>query len=168
MGRTRRKASSEKEYEDNASSCSTPPAKDKENCFPSSIRERPSSDDDQQQRQIIALRKDYDQNGKQKELCVQPQSVQHTFMLFISCPTVAMTIKDMLANKQVMIEKLTVRFYTASLMKMPEKIKKMKWADYLVRIYLDIKFIIGLLNNIYLIENEGKCQSRNSQCFATK
>nr|CAG4639312.1 EOG090X08VB [Daphnia magna]SVE83164.1 EOG090X08VB [Daphnia magna] len=103
---TRRKASSEKEYEDNASSCSTPPAKDKENCFPSSIRERPSSDDDQQQRQIIALRKDYDQN-------------------------VAMTIKDMLANKQVMIEKLTVRFYTASLMKMPEKIKKMKWADYL-------------------------------------
>ncbi|KAK4020952.1 hypothetical protein OUZ56_002889 [Daphnia magna] len=106
MGRTRRKASSEKEYEDNASSCSTPPAKDKENCFPSSIRERPSSDDDQQQRQIIALRKDYDQN-------------------------VAMTIKDMLANKQVMIEKLTVRFYTASLMKMPEKIKKMKWADYL-------------------------------------
>ncbi|KAI9564492.1 hypothetical protein GHT06_008231 [Daphnia sinensis] len=104
MGRTRRKASSEKECEENLSSCSTPPAKDKENCFPASIRERSSFAITQQQ-QIIALRKDYDNN-------------------------VAMTIMDMLTNKQVMIENLTRPFCTA-LVKMPPNIKKMKWADYL-------------------------------------
>lgn len=70
MRRTRRKASTEKEYDDNGSSCSTPPAKNKENFF-SCVGERPSFGDDQQQ-QIIALRKDYDQNGKQVECYLLP------------------------------------------------------------------------------------------------
>jgi hypothetical protein len=44
---------------------------------------------------------------------------------------VEMTIKDMLTSKQMMIEKLTVPFCSA-LVKMPVKIKKMKWSEYLV------------------------------------
>nr|CAH0106983.1 unnamed protein product [Daphnia galeata] len=98
MGRTRRKVSVT-DQEDSASSCSTPPAsKDKENHFPTSF-------DEDQQQQIIALRKDFEK-------------------------TVEMTIKDMLTSKQMMIEKLTVPFCSA-LVKMPVKIKKMKWSEYL-------------------------------------
>lgn len=59
MRRTRRKASVTDQEEDNASSCSTPPAsKDKENRFPTSF-------DEDQQQQIIALRKDFEKTGKQ-------------------------------------------------------------------------------------------------------
>ncbi|EFX73732.1 hypothetical protein DAPPUDRAFT_307600 [Daphnia pulex] len=60
-------------------------------------------DEDKQQK--IVLRKDFDKN-------------------------VEMTIKDMLANKQVLIEKLTIPFITA-ILKMPLNIKKMKWGGYL-------------------------------------
>lgn len=67
-------------------------------------------------------------------------------MLFIFCVTVAMTIKDMLANRQVMIEKLTLPFCTA-LVKMPIKIKKMKWADYLVGMYINLKFVVTFAND---------------------
>jgi len=164
MGRTRRKASVT-DQEDNASSCSTPPAsKDKENRFPTSV-------DEDKQQQIIALRKDFDQNGKQLTfnfiiltdnskylLCVLDNIDLNSFTFL----TVEMTIKDMLANKQVMIEKLTLPFCTA-LLKMPVKIKKMKWGDYMVCINITPFQKMHLLNlcYIYFAEIEKKSESRN-------
>ena len=130
MGRTRRKVSVT-DQEDSASSCSTPPAsKDKENHFPTSF-------DEDQQQQIIALRKDFEKTGKQKTFnnsyfIKSMLLVCHSddLNLFPFLP-VEMTIKDMLTSKQMMIEKLTVPFCSA-LVKMPVKIKKMKWSEYLV------------------------------------
>lgn len=58
--RPRRKAGTDKDDEDSASTCSTP-VKDKENLSPSNTRGRPSFDTHKQK--FITLLKDFDQNG---------------------------------------------------------------------------------------------------------
>jgi hypothetical protein len=81
--------------------------------------------------------------------------------------TVEMTLKDMLDNKQRMIESLTLPFISA-ILKIPLNVKKMKWGEYLVCkiVHTFRECIYSIFSmSFYFLEIKKKSKSRNSQHF---
>ena len=134
-GRPRRnvKGAAEKDEEDNASTFSSSPGKEKENLSPISSRGRLSIDT--HHHQFMTLLKDFDQNGihtRDRGFPLSP-TVDHQNNLTIYY-LVALTRKDVLTHYQVVTEELTLPFLTA-LMKLPSQIKNMKWGEYWVSLF---------------------------------